>query len=325
LSSEDEDNSQKCYIKSKHRLICSGNSSACVSVSTIGDYRLDCQEGNDEYIKQLKLKLLNQKCTTPNSIECNVIKAYVQSPSSPSTIYNNKVLSFRQYCDTLWDLPRGFDESLCKKWKCPKHLYQCLTGHCCFLKYPGTFSLLSDWHCLDALEGNGRFYDWHCPDASDNIGLLGITQLSEHNAKLFSDCSLQQLKNDLIDVFSILAYLPFTKFCNLTKEYGCILANVNDPLNFIINRPCINMTQIGDGIIDCYGGLDERNLLSCGNNSYEQRGFDFHCSDQECIPYSYQCEKRCSNNADSLLCDQIKPLNSIESMIYYSDIERSGK
>jgi hypothetical protein len=83
---------------------------------------------------------------------------------------------------------------------------------------------------------------------------------------------------------------------------------VNDPLNFTINRPCINLTQIGDGIIDCYGGLDERNLLTCGNNIHEQRGFDFHCSDQECIPYRHLCEKRCSNNADNPLCVRLPTL-----------------
>ncbi len=115
-----------------------------------------------------------------------------------------------------------------------------------------------------------------------------------------------------------------------------------------INRPCINITQIGDKIIDCYGGLDERNLLTCGNDLYEQRGFDFHCSDQECIPYHRHCEQRCSNNADSLLCDQFPILwglncrdllcstrcgcyfstsecNFIETMQYYCDRARSGE
>jgi hypothetical protein len=35
----------------------------------------------------------------------------------------------------VWDLSRGFDESLCNEWKCPKDQYQCLTGHCIPIKY----------------------------------------------------------------------------------------------------------------------------------------------------------------------------------------------
>ncbi|CAF1313102.1 unnamed protein product [Rotaria sordida] len=54
----------------------------------------------------------------------------------------------------------------------------------------------------------------------------------------------------------------FTTFCKHPKEYGCILANMNESINFHVHRPCINVTQIGDGIIDCYGGLDEPLLLS---------------------------------------------------------------
>jgi hypothetical protein len=237
----------------------------------------------------------------------------------------------------VWNLPRGFDESLCKQWKCPEGQYQCLSGHCTPLIYV-TFPI---------------FIKWNCPDASDNIGLLEITQLSEDNAKLISPSELQDLKKYLSNPTDHVYPVAFSGLCNKSKEYGCILANVNDPLNFTINRPCINVKQIGDGIIDCYGGLDERNLLTCGNNVHEQRGFDFHCSDQECIPYDRHCELRCSNNADSLLCDQLQTLwnpacqyptreelcavlysfgtsqpESCDSLLtkrYYCDIARSGK
>jgi hypothetical protein len=289
-NAEDEDDNQSCYMKKQHRLNCSGESSVCLLVSKIGENSMHCPTANDEYITQLKWNLADHKCTTSNSIECNVLKTYIQSPSSLLTAANNKVLLFRQYCDTVWHLPRGFDESLCKEWKCPKEQYQCLSGHCITIDY-----------VIDAY-----FAEWNCPDASDNIGVLGITQLSEHNAKIISQSDLQKKKTELTYDNGNSYFVPFTALCNASKEYGCILANVNDSLNFIINRPCINVTQIDDGIIDCYGGLDERNLLTCGNNVDEQRGFDFHCSDQECIPYHLHCKQRCSNNADSLLCDQLQ-------------------
>jgi hypothetical protein len=148
--------------------------------------------------------------------------------------------------------------------------------------------------------------DWDCPDASDEIGLFRIIEFSEHNDRLFGYSWLENSKDNMINDDSSYGLRPFQMDCNYTKEYGCILANTNAPLNFTINRPCINLTQIGDGFIDCYGGLDERNLLTCGNNVFQQRGFDFHCSNEECIPYDHQCNKRCSNNADTLLCDKLR-------------------
>jgi hypothetical protein len=307
---EDESDNQKCYMKNRHRFNCSGESPTCLLVSIIGDAEPNCDNGKDEYIAQLKWTLFDRKCRKPNSIECNNLKTYIQSSSSLLT-ENSKVLVFRHYCDTLWQLPRGFDESLCNEWKCPRDQYQCLTGHCLSIEYVDTVN----------------FEDWHCPDASDNIRLIVIKQLNKHNARLISNSKLQSIQNILIYYNSDIYTKPFTKFCDSTEEYGCILANVNDPLNFTINRPCINLTKISDGIIDCYGGLDERNLLTCGNNNFEQRGFDFHCSDEECIPFYQQCLQRCSNKADSLLCDQLETLwnSSCQYPIQYGPCRFSSK
>jgi hypothetical protein len=328
---EDEDNPHECYMKKQYRLNCSGNSSPCLFVSAIGDDVTQCVSGNDEYMRELKWNLADRKCRKPNSLECNILKSYIRSPSSISTIENNKVLLFRQYCDTLWQLPKGFDESLCNDWKCPKDQYQCLSGHCISVNY--------------ILNPSGL--EWNCPDASDNIGIFRIRELSEHNIQPMNQLDLAYIKTYLTGLINHGKYVPFIRFCNHIKEYGCILDNVDDPLNFTINRPCINLTQIGDGKIDCYGGLDERNLLTCGDNLYEQRGYDFHCSNQECISYDRQCEKRCSNKADSLLCDQLQILwklsceNHTREEIcnshfddqcdlfgvrrYYCDIDRRGK
>jgi hypothetical protein len=335
---EDEEDSQTCYKKNKHRLNCSGNPSICLPVSIIGDGYNHCNTTDDEFIIELKWVFADRKCITPDSIECNILKTYIQSNSSVLLLDNSKIISFREYCDTVWHLPRGFDESLCKEWKCPKDQYQCLTGHC--------IPIISEYTDVYSVEN----VDWDCPDASDDIGLLGITQLSEHNAQLISDSDLEKIKNQTIlyRTSDMSSFVFFTTYCNIHREYKCILANVNNSVNFTINRPCINLTQIGDGIIDCYGGLDERNLLTCGNNTHEQRGFDFHCNDQECIPYRQLCEKRCSNNADSVLCDQLPTLWSsscvyptkhmdickyigppechiFESNGYYCDIQRSSK
>ncbi|CAF1123291.1 unnamed protein product, partial [Adineta steineri] len=55
---------------------------------------------------------------------------------------------------------------------------------------------------------------------------------------------------------------PFSDFCNISSEYPCLLANVTNPLDIKRNRPCIDMTLIGDGIYHCHGGLDERNTAT---------------------------------------------------------------
>ena len=287
---EDEIDTQIYYMKSKYRFDCPRKVSLSLSVSDMGDRVGRCNAGVDEYITSLKWILADRKCAAPNSIECNVLKAYIQSRLSILSTKTNEVLLFREYCDTVWHLPRGVDESLCNEWKCPTDQYQCLSGHCSQVKY------------ITSLTN----YDWHCPDASDYIDFWGIGQRSEHNSRIISNSVLQQKRNKIMADFWL--PIPFYDICNMSKEYGCVLHNVSDPVNFTINRPCINLTQIGDGIIDCYGGLDERNILTCGNKIDEQRGFDFHCSDQQCIPYHRHCEDRCSNDEDNILCTQLQTL-----------------
>lgn len=287
---EDEDGGPGCQIKQKHRLSCSAKKPICLQVPDIGDSSPTCKNAIDEYLPQLNWRINHHKCVPSNKPDCQVLRTYIQSPSSVSTVANAKVPLFRQYCDTIWHIPNGFDESLCSVWKCSYDEYQYLSNHCIPLQY-----VL-----------NQDIRDWNCPDASDRIGLFRIKQLSKHNARLINQSKLQDIKETLILFEKLILLSALSRlFCNRTEEYGCILANVMEPLNFIKNRPWINLIQIGDGIIDCYGGLDERNLLTCGNNTFLQRGFDFHCNNQECIPFDHHCQQRCSNDEDSLLCDQL--------------------
>jgi hypothetical protein len=287
--SEDTLAAERHNIKSSHRFYCDAVRIESIPITLIGTSNAQCHNGADEYLPQLSWNLADHKCTKSNAIECKVLRDYIQSSSLILRTENSKTLVFRQYCDTMWQLPNGFDESFCNEWKCPRDQYQCLTNHCIPINY---------------VTNQAKYGDWHCPDASDKIGLFRITQLSEHNTRLIDQNQLQEIK-EFFESKRHQNKIPFGTICNLTKEYGCILANVKEPFNFKVNPPCINLTQIGDGKIDCYGGLDERNLLTCGNNTSQQRGFDFHCNDQECIPYNRHCQLRCSNSEDSLLCDQL--------------------
>ena len=282
---EDELKHHQCYMtnQQQHRLKCSyENSSICLSIDLIGNAYASCEELNDEQIVRLKWSLHEHLCRKDNFHECNILRHYISS-SLPSMI-NEKMIPFRRYCDGSFDIAKGFDESSCKEWKCPRDNYQCLSGHC----IPRDL-LISE-----------RF-QWICPDASDSIGFFRLQNLSHHNSQIV-DYSYLVTKMFRLEF----GYRPFPEICDFKSEYGCVLADVDEPLNFTVNRPCIHLSQIGDGIIDCYGGLDERNLLTCGKNDYEQRGFDFHCSNEECIPYRRLCKDRCSNNADDLLCVQLQ-------------------
>ena len=286
---EDEATDQTCFSGKQHRLRCQ-TPSVCLLTSSIGNFIPDCLDRTDEYIIPMKSKLSRHLCTDKNTYECNILKTHIDSPSSILTNRHDEVILFRQYCDTFFDLAYGYDESFCKQWICPRDFYQCLNGQCIHV------------------DSTLRSEQWGCADASDSIRLLIMPTLSEHNLR--NEKVMRKLEY-IIEYFNsseAIIKSAFFTFCDQTIQYGCLLANVDNPLDFYANPPCIPLSKIGDGIIDCYGGLDERNTLTCGKNIYQQRGFDFHCSDQECIPYQRLCKDRCSNNADYLLCEEMKSL-----------------
>jgi hypothetical protein len=65
-------------MKNKYRFDCPGNLSLGLLVSDMGNVQGSCYANVDEYITPLKWILAEHKCTAPNSIECNVLKTYIQ-------------------------------------------------------------------------------------------------------------------------------------------------------------------------------------------------------------------------------------------------------
>ncbi|CAF0916280.1 unnamed protein product [Adineta ricciae] len=85
--------------------------------------------------------------------------------------------------------------------------------------------------------------------------------------------------------------VPFSTICNKTTEFACFTHQKT--------ISCITWQQIGNRIIDCYGGIDERNtILHC--NQQTMLGYNYKCSSNEqCIPYWNHCVgERCHNQSD---------------------------
>jgi hypothetical protein len=84
---------------------------------------------------------------------------------------------------------------------------------------------------------------------------------------------------------------PFSDLCNIQKQYPCFRVQDlnNDALfNVTMTLPCINLSEIGDEIIDCVGGLDERNTVKCSKEG--MLGFHFRYTNGKCISYFQLCD-----------------------------------
>ncbi|CAF1545122.1 unnamed protein product [Rotaria magnacalcarata] len=284
-----------CQSQKRFRLRCSDELFTCLQVRKLGDGRSDCPNGMDESIvidemTNENLFISSILCDKPTDSSCQLIRKHLidswtyNSDSHASTYITEESergsqgwhIPFRSYCNTFWNTRSQMDENsiYCQQWECAENEYQCLSGHC----------ISSEWVC------DGR---WDCPDASDEQALFAITgQLSPHNQHVIGD--LEQLKKKCYDKYK---YGPFSNICNITREFPCLLANVSDPLNIVRNRPCINLKQIGDGVMDCFNNLDERNMIA--GCRQKQKEFDIYCeTNGQCIPQVLMCNRRCQNPKD---------------------------
>jgi hypothetical protein len=132
--------------------------------------------------------------------------------------------------------------------------------------------------------------EWDCHDGSDEQGIFIMDHFEKHNSKLMN---LTKIKEQCYEKYRS-NNTPFSNICNISLEYPCFRTGVDDPFNLTLNRPCINLTQIGDGETDCLTGLDERNRLQCPNLG--MLGFHFQLDDSDCIQYMDLCtnHSRCT-------------------------------
>ncbi|CAF0959549.1 unnamed protein product [Didymodactylos carnosus] len=338
LNGADESPTLNCPLfVQKDRFQCSMSEQTCLLPTALGNIKSDCRLTNwDEYIEDKNIKLSNFLCRHSNSVQCETLRNYILN-SSATSFLNNTVndntlqqqISFRQYCDTFWDLNTKNDEiqELCKKyWICSKDEFQCKAGGECISL---TWVCNNVWDCSDASDEQGMFIIQHL--SKHNNAIMNLTEMKQRCYSIYREQPFSQATATLTAEKQVL--IQYNERCNITTEYPCIRPHTVAQFayyqllfyNFtnlkIYPRPCIRLEQIGDGIPDCYGGIDERNTQT-GCLSNEMLGFDFKCEhteQQQCIPYKERCNERCLNNEDKLLCDTLSCILLCPSLRSYQD------
>ena len=291
-----------CSHLRHYRFRCALDEPTCLFVYFLGNGIPDCKNKRDESWLGTDVPLSEMICNRELKRDCQLLRQYVlASWNSNENVTHSKQMStgritFRRFCDTFYDLRSKSDEDLnsCKNWwKCLDEQWQCNTGQCIYV----TWVLDGEWDCTDASDEESIFIYDHA--------------FLPRNLRVIDKASLVKKFNTLYKS------QPFPDICNLSIEYPCFRVDVTDPLvNISTYRPCINLRQIGDGIIDCIGGRDERNSLEhCTNPT--TLGRDFLClSSKTCIDEDVICESKCSNPLDNhVLCyDRKNSSNCADTM-----------
>jgi hypothetical protein len=295
LSEEFHVINNSCPQIQRHRLQCSPSELTCLLAGALRIGGTFCSNRRDEFDHEPGSDRSNiLLCERRNDPRCVYIRNYIRISSyndtSETTIANNSILDgsfasmipFRLYCNSFFNLGSGVDESLqfCKEWICFNNEYQCLSGQCISPRWicDGTFTVLTICICSYIFTG-----EWDCSDGSDEQRIFIMNELSEHNSKLMN---LTEIKQRCYERYR-LNNTAFSDICNISTEYPCFRTDNDDPFNLTLNRPCINLTQIGDGKTDCLSNLDERNRVQCSNLG--MLGFNFQLNDNLCAEYVYVC------------------------------------
>lgn len=277
---DDNSISTTCSHLQRYRFRCSANEPTCLNIAALGNLQNDCKNTFDEHWLGTSTQLVDINCNKLWKDQCEILRKYIENSwisNSTHQVTEQFRIPFRHYCDTFWNLVWKEDENIteCRNsWICPEDQWQCDTGQCIDEKW--------------VLDG-----EWDCFDASDEVN-LSDQLISDRNLQIVSSSTLRNRFNRLN------RSIPFSSLCNLATEFPCLPINFSNPLNNLRNnRSCISRHSIGDGHIDCYGAIDERNTITHCNQP-GMLGYNYKCmSTNECIPYWNHClGDRCSNSTD---------------------------
>ena len=276
LNGRDEDDQTSLEIEKscarirEHRFRCSVEQPACLSVMRIGDSYEDCRNEFDEWWLGIGRVLYEMNCNDRRQDECSLLRQYVDRSWASVSLNNSEISSerripFRSYCDSFWDLQSGEDENLreCQHaWICAEDQQPCQTGLCIEHRW------FSD-------------HQWDCADASDEY-----KQLISNTHSALQEASQHDFTNRSY-------FIPSS--CLQSHPFLCLSAEATQQ-----GFSCFNLSQIGDGHIDCAGAIDEQNTLKhCSQSS--MLGLNFLCpSTNTCVPYRLHCfsDHRCPNPSD---------------------------
>lgn len=272
----------------RHRFQCFDAQYKCLPTAFLGTGISECSNEYDEsrYGTGIPIQL-DFPCYKEQTVNCHHVKDYVQQSAATNASHNESFMNaqkptdrilFRSYCDSFWDSKAHVDEksSFCRHWICQDDQYQCQTGQCIEL----------DWLC----DG-----EWDCTDASDEEAFVLIHEWSSHNRRVPNFST--QLEKCRAKYFRT----PFSTICNTSFEFGCYRSKVSNPLDIRTNRPCINLTQIGDGVEDCYNAYNEKNTFTAASYVGGMWGFHFRCENDHKI-YLDACHPSIQKNCSDLFC-----------------------
>jgi hypothetical protein len=260
---------KSCTRVRPHRFHCSSEQPTCLRVMSVGDRKEQCQNGFDELWSGMGQTLSSIGCNDRRQDQCSLLRKYIDGPwtsSMKGVAHSKRQIPFRSYCDTFENLQTREDENLveCRQWwVCPENQWTCQTGQC----IDHEWLLDEEWDCADASDTHRRLHF---------IANWTLKRASAHN---FTNRSY---------------FIP--DHCNESHPFLCLSSRATQQ-----GFSCFNISQIGDGHIDCAGAIDERNTLQhCSQSSV--LGYDFKCSSTDiCIPFFHHCwtdQHRCFNRSD---------------------------
>jgi hypothetical protein len=118
----------------------------CLLPEFIATEYSECFNRYDESVFGSDILIQVDQCSNQNDNQCKLIRNYIEMTTKNNTnetihlfiqsLRNNsytRLIPFRHYCDSFWDLSTTLDElsNYCEQWICSKSQYQCpKTGQC---------------------------------------------------------------------------------------------------------------------------------------------------------------------------------------------------